>query len=62
MTDGLGKLIRQKRRADGLTQMQLATRLGLSSIAVISRWENGHRAPDPRYKHYDRLMVWLNGG
>ena len=57
-----GKAIRHKRMAEGLTQLDLVNLLRLSGTAVVSRWERGHRAPSPRYKHYDRLMSWLNDG
>lgn len=40
-----GGLIREARRRAGITQRQLARRLGTSQ-PVIARWERGHRSPD----------------
>jgi transcriptional regulator with XRE-family HTH domain len=40
-----GELIREARRRAGITQRQLARRLGTSQ-PVIARWERGHRSPD----------------
>lgn len=36
-----GKLIKERRRALGMTQMQLAVAVGACSIAVVSGWERG---------------------
>lgn len=41
----IGKFIAEKRKALGLTQMQLAERLGITDRAV-SKWENGKSLPD----------------
>lgn len=41
----LGRKILEARKAQGLTQEQLGTELGVSPQAV-SRWENGESAPD----------------
>ena len=41
----VGRLIRALRAGQGLTQLQLAQRLGVSDRAV-SKWENGRGAPD----------------
>lgn len=38
---GLGKIIRKRRDELGLTQLELAKRMGYSSKAAISRVENG---------------------
>src|SRR5688500_16561064 len=40
-----GGLIREARRRAGVTQRQLARRLGTSQ-PVVARWERGHRSPD----------------
>lgn len=40
-----GELIREARRRAGITQRQLARRLGTSQ-PVVARWERGHRSPD----------------
>lgn len=41
----IGKFIAERRRAVGLTQMQLAEMLGITDRAV-SKWENGRAMPD----------------
>ena len=41
----IGKFIAERRKAAGLTQMQLAERLLITDRAV-SKWENGRSLPD----------------
>jgi len=41
----IGKNIRRFRKSLGLTQSQLAERLGVTSQAV-SKWETAHSSPD----------------
>ena len=41
----IGKFIAEQRKQKGLTQMQLAERLGVTDRAV-SKWENGRSMPD----------------
>lgn len=41
----IGKFISEKRKAQGLTQMQLAEKLGITDRAV-SKWETGKSLPD----------------
>ena len=41
----IGKFIAERRKQKGLTQMQLAERLGVTDRAV-SKWENGRSMPD----------------
>ena len=36
-----GKLMKERRRALGMTQMQLAVAVGACSVAVVSGWERG---------------------
>lgn len=36
-----GKLIKERRRALGMTQMQLAVALDIGSVAMLSGWERG---------------------
>ena len=36
-----GKLMKERRRALGMTQMQLAVAVGASSVAMVSSWERG---------------------
>lgn len=36
-----GKLIKERRRALGMTQMQLAVAVGASSVTQVSNWERG---------------------
>lgn len=40
-------LVRDGRKARGLTQFELANAVGLRQTISISRWENGHTIPDP---------------
>ncbi len=48
-----GKVIRERRRANGLTQTQLAIRAG-STQAAISRLENGELSPT--FETFERLL------
>ena len=41
-----GRLIKRKRNAKGMTQLQLSEAIGVTPQAV-SLWENGNRFPDP---------------
>lgn len=41
----IGMQLRAARKAAGLTQQQLGERIN-RDVKSISRWENGHRAPD----------------
>ena len=41
----IGKFIAERRKAENLTQMQLAEKLGITDRA-ISKWENGKTLPD----------------
>lgn len=43
-----GKLIYDLRKATGMTQKQLAERLGIEA-KTVSKWENGHGFPDVSY-------------
>lgn len=36
-----GKLMKERRRALGMTQMQLAVAVGASSVTQVSCWEHG---------------------
>ena len=45
MNETIGKRISKFRKAKGLTQEELASRLGVSSQAV-SKWENDASCPD----------------
>lgn len=42
----IGKLIRELRLENGLTQEQFAAEVGVT-YASINRWENGHTKPSP---------------
>ena len=44
-----GELIKSKRKELGLTQSELAEKIGLSSYKTISKWENGVYMPDVSY-------------
>lgn len=41
----IGKYIQEKRKDNNLTQLELATRLGISE-KTVSNWENGRNMPD----------------
>lgn len=41
----VGSNIRRARMSAGLTQGQLARRIGASSLMAVSRWENGTHKP-----------------
>ena len=41
----LGKFLREKRRAKGLTQKQVGQSLNYSSSQFVSLWERGHAFP-----------------
>lgn len=38
--------LRRHRKASGLTQREVAKRMGLKNSSLISRWENGFSLPD----------------
>jgi len=44
-----GELIKSKRKELGITQTELAEKLGISSYKTISKWENGIYMPDISY-------------
>jgi transcriptional regulator with XRE-family HTH domain len=44
---GLGELIRRARRLMGLSQAELATKLGLTSGQSVSDWERGYGSRIP---------------
>ena len=55
----IGSVIREKRTAQGLTQEQVATALGVSAPAV-SKWERGELAAVALVKDdYNTLLVDL---
>ena len=41
-----GEEILEKRKAKGMTQEQLAHKLGVA-VATVQRWERGHHSPSP---------------
>ena len=52
-----GKLMRERRRALGMTQMQLAVAVGACSIAVVSGWERGRTvASVPKLKKLAEVL------
>ena len=53
----IGSYIAQKRRAQNLTQEQLAEKLGVSN-KTISKWENGKCMPD--YSIIQKLCTALH--
>lgn len=50
-------LVREGRRAAGMTQFDLAVAVGLKQTVSISRWENGHSVPDPPV--FERIIAVL---
>ena len=56
----IGERIRVLRQALGLTQEQLAARLGVS-FPTVNRWENNHAKPSPlAMEKIEALAKWLN--
>lgn len=57
----IGRFIAQCRKSEGLTQMQLAERLGVTDRAV-SKWENGRAMPDSSImlELCDQLKITVN--
>lgn len=52
-----GKLMRERRRALGMTQMQLAVAIGACSVAVVSGWERGRTvASVPKLKKLAEVL------
>ena len=49
--DKIGSFIQQKRKDKGLTQKQLAEKLGVTDRA-ISKWERGQGCPDVSILEY----------
>lgn len=58
----IGSVIREKRTAQGLTQEQVATALGVSAPAV-SKWERGSFPklkilyPNPRLRYFQNTLL-----
>lgn len=50
--------LRTVRLSQGLSQSELASRLGVSQSA-ISCWEHGRKVP-PKPEHQERIRAWLN--
>jgi transcriptional regulator with XRE-family HTH domain len=48
LKSSIGAQIKQLRASAGLTQMELAIKMGVSPVNV-SLWENGRNLPDSRY-------------
>ena len=44
--ESFAQKLRELREEKGLTQLQLAQKLGFKSYNVISNWEGGKRMPD----------------
>src|SRR5271169_6942901 len=40
--------LRKFRKINGYTQREVATLTGICNASMVSRWENGHRFPDPQ--------------
>lgn len=45
----VGRNIRDRRKAHGLTQRDLAVALGRGDQMTVSRWERGEHTPSPEY-------------
>jgi transcriptional regulator with XRE-family HTH domain len=54
--EGVGRRVKRKREALGLSQGELAERLGVSA-SVVWRWESGHRKPQGTY--LAKATAWL---
>lgn len=49
--------MKERRKALGMTQMQLAVAVGASSVAVVSSWENGRTvASVPKLKKLAEVL------
>ena len=56
----VGDLLRHDRLSNGLTQAELAERIGLRQPSSIAQWENGYPSivmPDPNLIHQGRHQV-----
>ena len=56
--DKIGSFIQQKRKDKGLTQKQLAEKLGVTDRA-ISKWERGQGCPDVSILEIRLLFTYL---
>ena len=56
----IGKLIRELRLENGLTQEQVAAALGVT-YSSMNRWENGHTKPSPLAMQKIEGMLWQMG-
>jgi transcriptional regulator with XRE-family HTH domain len=45
----VGRNVRSARRAADLTQSELATRVGVTSLMAVSRWETGAHKPSDAF-------------
>lgn len=59
-----GKLIKERRRALGMTQMQLAVALDIGSVAMLSGWERGAQSPTPLalWQTWPQLITYAING
>ena len=55
----LGVLLRERRLQLGMTQAELAIRLGISTRNTLYRWENGLARPSHSHRH--KILEWLGG-
>lgn len=55
-----GKIVRDKRLAEGLSAEALAALLGEPNFGNVYKWEDGHKPRDPEI--YKNLQAWLNNG
>lgn len=52
-----GKLMKERRKALGMTQMQLAFAVGASGVYLVSSWENGRSvASVPKLKKLAEVL------
>jgi transcriptional regulator with XRE-family HTH domain len=63
----VGARIREARLAVGLTQRELADRLGARDALAVSRWERGVNVPNERMllglaRVLEREVAWFYGG
>lgn len=57
--EDFGALIRAKRRELGMTQFELAEKIGVWSPTTVCHWEKGHSNPKPAHRRKLREVLGL---